>query len=395
MNYKNSQDELLKRVNNLFNNLQKNTYSVFYLAGNNVSKTLLGKVQKSVFEKDRVFLNLYKQLEDRKPFQKNNSLLLVTTPFYDLKKNVNHSTLFSISKPFELLHADIADTQFLAKSAVDPKYCLLLVDLFTSKVYVCPMKSRNLLAKKLKLFYEDVEGKRNAVAGANDSEQTMRLQTDLEFKQDQILKLNKEFNVEMFHTRLRGGKAFAAEQKIGQFKKLLLKGKRMEKQHGKRLKPLDLIRNVKNHMNNTNSTKYNLVPEVIEKKSLDQKNGVYFREIYDFMRIRKIKTNQARNSKYDEEKDRRKRQLRSPLALEEKVLVLAERLKKKDVPGALYKASTENIPFFNRERISTIYRRVKLENGIYFYWLMEEGGKKVSGRFLRQELFALNNQFVT
>ena len=213
MNYKNSQDELLKRVNNLFNNLQKNTYSVFYLAGNNVSKTLLGKVQKSVFEKDRVFLNLYKQLEDRKPFQKNNLLLLVTTPFYDLKKNVNHSTLFSISKPFELLHADIADTQFLAKSAVDPKYCLLLVDLFTSKVYVCPMKSRNLLAKKLKLFYEDVEGKRNAVAGANDSEQTMRLQTDLEFKQDQILKLNKEFNVEMFHTRLRGGKAFAAEQK--------------------------------------------------------------------------------------------------------------------------------------------------------------------------------------
>ena len=86
MNYKNSQDELLKRVNNLFDNLQKNTYSVFYLAGNNVSKTLLGKVQKSVFEKDRVFLNLYKQLEDRKPFQKNNSLLLVTTPFYDLKK---------------------------------------------------------------------------------------------------------------------------------------------------------------------------------------------------------------------------------------------------------------------------------------------------------------------
>ena len=42
----------------------------------------------------------------------------------------------------------------------------------------------------------------------------MRLQTDLEFKQNQILKLKNEFNVEMFHTRLRGGKAFAAEQKI-------------------------------------------------------------------------------------------------------------------------------------------------------------------------------------
>ena len=133
---KNSQDELLKRVNNLFNNLQKNTNSVFYLAGNSVSKTLLDKAQKSVFEKDKVFVNLYKQLEDRKKIQKSNLYLPVTTPFYDIKSNVDHSTLFSISKPFELLHADIADTRFLAKSAVDPKYCLLLVDLFTSKVYI-------------------------------------------------------------------------------------------------------------------------------------------------------------------------------------------------------------------------------------------------------------------
>ena len=70
------------------------------------------------------------------------------------------------------------------------------------------MKSRNLLARKLKLFYEDVKNKRTG---------RMRLQTDLEFKQNQIFKLNDEFNVDMFHTRLRGGKAFAAEQKIREF----------------------------------------------------------------------------------------------------------------------------------------------------------------------------------
>ena len=63
----------------------------------------------------------------------------------------------------------------------------------------------------------------------------MRLQTDLEFKQNQILKLNDEFNVEMFHTRLRGGKAFAVEQKIREFKRLLLRGKRLEKQQAKDL----------------------------------------------------------------------------------------------------------------------------------------------------------------
>ena len=45
-----------------------------------------------------------------------------------------------------MLHADIADLRFLAKPAADPKYCLLLVDLFTSKIYVYPMKKRSLLA---------------------------------------------------------------------------------------------------------------------------------------------------------------------------------------------------------------------------------------------------------
>ena len=49
----------------------------------------------------------------------------------------------------------------------------------------------------------------------------MTLQTDLEFKQNEIKKLNEQYNVEMFHSKVRGGKAFAAEQKIREFKKLL------------------------------------------------------------------------------------------------------------------------------------------------------------------------------
>ena len=71
--------------------------------------------------------------------------------------------------------------------------------------------------------------------------------------------------------------------------------------------------------------------------------------------------------------------------------MLAERRRKKDAPGRLYKSSTENMPFFNRNRIFTIYKRAKLDNGTYLYWL-EEDGQKVKGRFLRQELFALKNQ---
>ena len=86
-----------------------------------------------------------------------------------------------------------------------------------------------------------------------------------------------------------------------------------------------------------------------------------------------------------------KKTLRSPLNLSEKVFVLAERLKKKDAPSKLFKASTENMPFFNRNRIFTIYKRAKLNNGNYLNWV-EEDGKKIKGRFFRQELFALNQQ---
>ena len=85
------------------------------------------------------------------------------------------------------------------------------------------MKNKSILAKKLKLFYEDK--KRQTKKNWKQTD----LQTDLEFKQNQIKKLNDEFNIEMFHTKMRGGKAFAAEQKVREFRKILLRSKRCEK----------------------------------------------------------------------------------------------------------------------------------------------------------------------
>ena len=99
---------------------------------------------------------------------------------------------------------------------------------------------------------------------------------------------------------------------------------------------------------------------------MNPNEGKYFQEIYDFMRIRKIENNQMRNDKYDQKIDRTKRTLRSPLSLDDKVLLLDERLKKKDTSGNLYKASTENMQFFKRDRLFTIYKRAKLNNDTYF-----------------------------
>ena len=106
--------------------------------------------------KTTLFVNLYDELDD-KEFYKNENLPLVTACI-DKRTNINHSTLYSVNKPFEILHADIADLRFLAISAADPKYYLLLVDLFTSKIYVYPMKNRSLLAKRLELLVTSTLG---------------------------------------------------------------------------------------------------------------------------------------------------------------------------------------------------------------------------------------------
>ena len=111
----------------------------------------------------------------------------------------------------------------------------------------------------------------------------------------------------MFQTKVQGGKAFAAEQKIKEFKKSLLRSKRFEKSRRNRIKPNDLIKKAVQNMNETISTKYQLAPKTIEKRSLNPSNGKYFQEIYDFMRIRKIQNNQMRNDKYDQKIDWRKR----------------------------------------------------------------------------------------
>ena len=71
-----------------------------------------------------------------------------------------------------------------------------------------------------------------------------------------------------------------------------------------------------------------------------------------------------------------------------------ERLEKKDAPKYLYKSTTESVSFFNREQIFMVRKAVKTSKDNYLYWISKEGNDKIIDmRFLRQELFALNEQF--
>ena len=101
----------------------------------------------------------------------------------------------------------------------------------------------------------------------------------------------------MFSTKLPGGKAFAAEQKIRESKKLLFKSKRLLKATKTgRLDPRKLIRNAVQNMNNVNSLKYGVPPKTVEKKPL---KDVKFREVYDFHRMVRVSRDAKRYKRND------------------------------------------------------------------------------------------------
>ena len=91
------------------------------------------------------------------------------------------------------------------------------------------MRTKNNLPKKMEEFYKEIDFKRI-------KNEKMRLQVDLEFQQNKIKKINQKYNVEMFSTKNRGGKAYIAEQKIREFTKILFKIKKTYKRLKKTIK---------------------------------------------------------------------------------------------------------------------------------------------------------------
>ena len=371
-----------KQLKNLFNKLINDENSVFFSA-DRINQTLLRKGKKSSYEKDKVFLKLFNVAENKKVIYEKEERVPFYTPFAPQKRNIDRSTLYTVNGPLQFFHADIAFLKFLAKSAVDPKYALLCVDLFTSKVYVYTMRKKSNLVNKLETFYKEIEPKR-------DKKEIMRLQTDQEFQQNEIKKINLKYNVDMFSTNIRGGKAFAAEQKIRELKKILFKTKNVYKRSKKKINSKKIIEKAIENMNKINSEKYGLPPEIIEKKTLSDN---VFKEMFDFYRMVKVSKAVDRYEHYNEKVDeRQKKKLRQPLEIDEKLLILAERIKKKDAPGILFKSTTQNVPFFNKKEIFKI-RKYNLVDNVYNYWIKKENNQKIDKRFIREELFALENNF--
>ena len=50
------------------------------------------------------------------------------------KREIDRSALYSFDWPFQLVHADVVKLEFLCKKAAIPRYVLLFVDLYSSKI---------------------------------------------------------------------------------------------------------------------------------------------------------------------------------------------------------------------------------------------------------------------
>ena len=88
-----------KKAKSLYKVLQRDDESVFY-ASEKINNTLIKKAKRSNYSKDKVFLNLYKQLENSiNVIESSDEPPIIPTylPFMEQKNSIHRSTLYSIN----------------------------------------------------------------------------------------------------------------------------------------------------------------------------------------------------------------------------------------------------------------------------------------------------------
>ena len=126
-----------KKAKNAFEKLKFDPSSVAF-AEEILDKKLLLKSKKSKNAAGKNFFKLVNLLENDNVIDTD----CVKRTDYVEKREIDHSTIYSFDDPFQLFHADVGNLEFLGKNATFPQYVLVLVDLFSSKIYTFPMRSR-------------------------------------------------------------------------------------------------------------------------------------------------------------------------------------------------------------------------------------------------------------
>ena len=366
--------------------------SALYLH-DNINSTVLKKLYRSKYPKDVEFKKIYKLSIDKGHHLSPDPPIF--TPF-TRRKNDEQSTLFSLDGPLQRLHADIADINYLKPNVTEPKYILVVVDLFSSFTYIVPLQNRGLLNKAMEIFYDTIHHSRNTLKkGKNpDNVPPLYIQTDMEFHRNDIKLLNAQYNVEMYSSKMNSGHAFAAEQKIRELKKILTKQSRALT--GRR----NLHKNLKDaitQMNLTTNAKYNVKPGKVQKKTIENNS---LTKVYNQYRLNKVQKNHARIVRYETEILKKKNRHLRELFMGDLVYVEAGRIKKKDQPTKLTKKTTDLKPHFNTKVLYKVINKViHRESGPFvhhFYRVtpVDRKNKNISHRLARDEVFAIVNNTI-
>ena len=289
--------KIFKKAENVFNSLKIDPCSAIF-AEEVLDKKLLNRLRKSKYETDKLLFKFVNLSDSKFIFNEHKA---PTRADYVEKREIDRSTSYIFDGPFHLLHADVGNLEFLGKNATFLQYGLVIVDLFSSKVYTYSIKSRKQILQKLKIFYDDVRNKRKG--------ERMRLQVNKEFQQVKIKDLNDENNVEMFTTAVWCGKTFAAEQKIRELRTTISK-LNVQKLI---ISSAKITEASTANMSLKRSIKYGLSPEEIERRAFSNER---FKTVFNMKIIEKTQGLQRRLDDYDTKKySLKKKQLREDLSI--------------------------------------------------------------------------------
>ena len=104
--------KLFKKAKNLFNSLKTDPSSVLF-AEEILDKKLLNKLKKSKYETDKLLFKLVNLSDSKSIFNEDKA---PTRADYVEKREIDRSTLYSFDGPFQLLHADMGNLEFLGIS---------------------------------------------------------------------------------------------------------------------------------------------------------------------------------------------------------------------------------------------------------------------------------------
>ena len=117
-------EKLFKKAKNLFNSLKTDPSSVLF-AEEKLDQKLLNRLKKSRYETDKILFKLVNLNDNRFIFDEDKA---PTRADYVEKREIDRSSLYSFDGPFQLLHADVGNLEFLGKNATFPQYVLVIVD---------------------------------------------------------------------------------------------------------------------------------------------------------------------------------------------------------------------------------------------------------------------------